>query len=111
MKRLWLAACVGICTTLLVSGCGSATATVTGTLVGADGHCLYVDVQGANGTDRYWLRQLPADYDVADSTGLRRPDGSLIRMGDSLTVSGTLTWLPLERQCAGAHTLDATTVE
>jgi hypothetical protein len=32
-------------------------------------------------------------------------------MGDSLTVSGALSWEPFERPCAGAHTLDATAIE
>ena len=107
MKRLRLAACAAICATLLVSGCASGTATITGTLVGADGRCLYVDM---NGTDRYWLRHLPPDY-VAMAEGLAEPDGSLIRMGDSLTVSGALSSAPLDRQCDGGHTLDATAIK
>lgn len=109
MRRLRLAACVAICATLLVSGCASGTA-ITGTLVGADGACLYVRGPDANGTDLYWLRHLPPDY-VAMAEGLAKPDGSLIRMGDSLTVSGTLSWVPFERQCDGAHTLDATAIK
>ena len=109
MNRLWLAACVAMCATLLVSGCASGTATVTGTLEGADGNCLYVHVPHANGTDTYWLRHLPSGY-TADEHGLRTRDGSLIRMGDSLTVSGALSWEPFDRQCAGAHTLDATAI-
>jgi hypothetical protein len=107
VKRLRLATCVAIYATLLVSGCASGTATITGTLVGADGACLYVDV---NGTDRYWLRHLPPDY-MAMGAGLAKPDGSLIRMGDSLTLSGALSSVPFERQCAGAHTLDATAIK
>ncbi|HEY5436255.1 MAG TPA: hypothetical protein VIK13_13555 [Candidatus Limnocylindrales bacterium] len=107
MKRLRLAPCVAICATLLVSGCANGTATVTGTLEGSDGHCLYVHVPHANGTALYWLRHLPSGY-VADADGLGRPDGSLIKMGDSLTVSGALSWEPFDRQCAGAHTLDVT---
>lgn len=109
MKRLRLAACVAMCATLLVSGCASGTATITGTLEGADGHCLYVLVPHANGTDRYWLRHLPSGY-VADERGLGTPDGRLIRMGGSLTVSGPLSWEPFDRQCAGARTLDATAI-
>lgn len=107
VRRLRLAACVAICATVLVSGCASGTATITGTLVGSDGACLYVDV---NGTDRYWLRHLPSDY-VAMAEGLAKPDGSLIRMGDSVTVSGALSSVPFDRQCAGAHTLDATAIK
>jgi hypothetical protein len=107
MKGLRLAPCVAICATLLVSGCANGTATVTGTLGGSDGHCLYVHVPHANGTALYWLRHLPSGY-VADADGLGRPDGSLIKMGDSLTVSGALSWEPFDRQCAGAHTLDVT---
>ena len=110
MRRLRIAACVAICATLLVSGCASGTATITGTLVGADGGCLYVHVPHANGTDVYWLRNLPSDY-VADADGLGTPDGSLVRMGDSVTVSGALSWEPFDRQCAGAHTLDATAIK
>ena len=85
------------------------TATVSGTLVGSDGSCLYVQVPNANGTDVYWLRHLPSGY-VADEYGLGTPDGSRIRMGDSLTVSGALSWEPFDRHCAGAHTLDVTVV-
>ena len=109
MRRLRLAACVAICATLLVSGCANGTATITGTLVGADGACLYVRGPDAKGTDLYWLRNLPSGY-VADY-GLRKPDGSYIGIGDSLTVSGTLSWVPFERQCAGGHTLDATAIK
>jgi hypothetical protein len=116
LKRLRLAACVAICATLLVSGCANGTATITGTLEGADGGCVYVHVPHANGTDLYWLRHLPSGY-VADADGLGRivvrrpPDGSLIKMGDSLTVSGVLSWDPFDRQCAGAQTLDATAIK
>jgi hypothetical protein len=110
VKRLRLAACVAICATLLVSGCTSGTATVSGTLEGADGHCLYVHVPQASGTDVYWLRHLPSGY-VVDADGLYKPDGSLIRMGDSLTVSGALSSVPFDRQCAGAQTLDATAIQ
>lgn len=110
VKSLRLAACVAICATLLVSGCSSGTATITGTLVGADGACLYVLLPHENGTDRYWLRHLPPGY-VTDGDGLYKPDGSLIGMGDSLTVSGALSSVPFDRQCAGAHTLDATAIE
>jgi hypothetical protein len=110
VKRLRLAASVAIYAILLVSGCASGTATITGTLVGADGGCLYVRVPQANGTDVYWLRHLPPGY-VADAEGLYRPDGSLIRMGDSVTVSGPLSSVPFDRQCATAHTLDATAIK
>ena len=110
MRRLPLAACVAICATLLVSGCASGTATITGTLVGADGGCLYVRGPDANGTDLYWLRHLPPDY-VDDAEGLAKPDGSLIRMGDSLTVSGALSFVPFDRQCVSVHTLDATAIK
>ena len=110
VRRLRLAGCVATCATLLVSGCANGTATITGTLVGADGGCLYVRGPDANGTDLYWLRHLPSDY-VADADGLGTPDGSHIEMGDSLTVSGALSWVPFDRQCAGAHTLDATAIK
>ena len=110
MRRLRLAACVAICATLLVSGCANGTATITGTLVGSDGACLYVHVRHANGTDVYWLRHLPPGY-VPDGDGLYERDGSFITMGDSLTVSGALSWEPFDRQCAGEHTLDATAIK
>lgn len=110
MKGLRLAAGVAICTTLLVSGCASGTATITGTLEGSDGHCLYVHVPHVNGTDTYWLRHLPSGY-TADERGLRTPDGSLIRMGSSLTVSGALSSEPFDRQCSGAHTLDVKAIK
>lgn len=111
MTRLRLAACVAISATVLASGCASGAATVTGTLVGADGACLYVDVPDANGTDRYWLRNLPSDYGTDDDGGLVKPDGSHIGIGDSVTVSGALSSVPFDRQCAGAHTLDATAIK
>jgi hypothetical protein len=110
VKRLRRVACVAICAPLLVSGCANGTATVTGTLEGSDGHCLYILVPNGNGTERYWLRHLPSGY-VADEHGLGTPDGSLLRMGDSLTVSGALSWEPFDRQCVGAHTLDATAIK
>jgi len=110
VRTLRLAACVAISATIVVSGCASGTATITGTLEGADGHCLYVHVPQGNGTDTYWLRHLPPDY-VADADGLARPDGSLIRMGDSLIVSGALSSVPFDRQCVSDHTLDATAIE
>jgi hypothetical protein len=109
VRRLRLAACVAIYATLFVSGCANGTATITGTLVGADGHCVYLDVPDANGTVRYWLRNLPSGY-VEDADGLGTTDGSRIRMGDSVTVSGALSWVPFDRQCAGAHTLDVTAI-
>ena len=107
MKRLRHAACVAICATLLVSGCASGTATITGTLQGSDGHCLYVDV---NATDRYYLRNLPSEY-VAEDVGFGGPDGSHFRFGDSVTVSGALSFVPFDRQCDGVHTLDATAIK
>jgi hypothetical protein len=110
VRRLRLSACVAIYATLLVSGCGSDIATITGTLEGADGGCVYVHVPHANGTDLYWLRHLPSGY-VADADGLGRPDGSLIKMGGSLIVSGALSWEPFERQCVSVHTLDATAIK
>ncbi len=110
MKRLRLAACVTIVATLLAAGCASGAATITGTLVGADGGCLYVDVPNANGTDRYWLRHLPTGYVTDVRMGLGKPDGSLIAIGDSLSVSGNLSWLPFDMQCDGSHTLDATAI-
>jgi hypothetical protein len=110
MKRLRLAACVAICATLLVSGCASESTSVTGTLVAADGHCLYVRGPGATGTDLYWLRHLPSDS-VADADGLVRPDGRHIKIGESLTVSGTLSFVPFDTQCVSSHTLDATAIE
>lgn len=110
VRRLRLAACVAIWATLLVSGCANGTATVTGTLVGADGGCLYVDVPDANGTDRYWLRNLPPDYGTDDEGGLVKPDGSHIGIGDSVTVSGALSSVPFDRQCVSGHTLDATAI-
>lgn len=110
MKSLGLGPCLVICATFLVSGCASGSATVTGTLEGSDGACLYLLVPNGNAIDRYWLRRLPSGCD-ADEHGLSTPDGRLIRMGGSLTVSGTLSSMPFERQCAGAHTLDATAVK
>ncbi len=105
---------VAIALGIVVAGCTGSpiagTATITGTLEGSDGHCLYVLVPHANGTDRYWLRHLPSGY-VADERGLGTPDGRLIRMGGSLTVSGALSWEPFDRQCVGAHTLDATAIK
>jgi hypothetical protein len=111
MRGRRLAVLVAIAATILVSGCAGGTATITGTLVGADGACLYVDVPAANGPERYWLRHLPAGYGTADERGLVAPGGRLMKMGDSLTVSGALSWEPFERPCAGAHTLDATAIE
>lgn len=109
MKRRRLVAGASLCAALLVSGCGSGTATVTGTLEGADGHCLYVLVPYGNGIDRYWLRHLPSGYD-ADERGLSTSDGSLIRMGGSVTVTGVVSSQPFDRQCAGEHTIDATAI-
>lgn len=108
--RSRLMAPVAIAAALLVAGCAGVTETVTGTLVGADGACLYLDVPNADGTTRYWLRQLPSGYDEGDERGIFAPGGRLIRMGDRLTVSGALSWLPFERRCDGSHTLDATTI-
>jgi len=109
VKRLRLGTCVAIFATLLASGCATGTATITGTLEGSDGHCLYVLVPQRSGTDRYWLRRLPSGY-VAYADGLYKPDGSIISMGGSLTVSGALSWEPFNTQCAGGHTLDATAI-
>lgn len=92
------------------TGVATGSATVTGTLVGSDGACLYVNVPHGNATDRYWLRQLPSGYE-ADERGLSTPDGNRIRMGASLTASGALSWQPFDRHCAGAHTLDVTAVK
>jgi hypothetical protein len=108
VKRLSLATCLAVCATIVVCGCATETATITGTLVGADGACLYV--RGPNGTDRYWLRHLPPGY-IALAEGLARPDGGIIPMGDSLTVSGALSSVPFDRQCDGTHTLDATAIK
>ena len=110
MQRSRLAGCVAICATLLVSGCASGTATITGTLVGSDGHCLYVDVPNAIGTDRYYLRNLPSGY-VDEDLGFGGPDGSHFKIGDSVTVSGALSFVPFDRQCDGVHTLDATAIK
>jgi hypothetical protein len=110
VRRLRLAACVAICATLLVSGCANGTATITGTLEVGNGACVWVRGPGANGTDLYWLRHLPSGYDT-DEHGLVKPDGSHIRIGDSLTVSGALSWVPFERNCDGTHTLDVTAIK
>lgn len=110
VRRLRLAACVAICATLLVWGCANGTATITGTLVGADGGCVYVRGPDANGTDLYWIRNLPSDY-VADADGVGKPDGSHIRIGDSVTVAGALSSVPFGRQCVSGHTLDATAIK
>ena len=109
VKRLRLATCGVICATLLVAGCASGTATITGTLEVGNGACVWVRGAGANGTDLYWLRHLPSGYDT-DEHGLVKPDGSHIRIGTSLTVSGALSWVPLERNC-GTHALDVTAIE
>jgi hypothetical protein len=95
---------------VLLTGCTSATASITGTLFGADGRCLYIRGLGDHGSDLYWLRQLPRGYE-AIAEGLRRPDGSHFSVGETVTVSGVLSWLPFERECQGAHTLDVTAVE
>lgn len=110
MNGLGRAASVAACAMLLLSGCASGTATVRGTLLGADGGCLYVVVAAANGTDRYWLRQLPAGY-AADERGLSEPGGGHVGMGDRLTVTGSLSWAPFERDCENAHTLDVTAID
>ncbi len=110
MRRLRLAACVAICATLLVSGCASGSAAITGTLEVGNGACVWVRGAGANGTDLYWLRHLPSGYET-DEHGLVKPDGSHIRIGDSLTVSGALSWVPFERNCDGTHTLDVTAIK
>ncbi|MGC8633960.1 MAG: hypothetical protein ACP5VP_04745 [Candidatus Limnocylindrales bacterium] len=109
VERLRRAVCAAICAALLVSGCASGSATVTGTLEGSHGACLYVLVPHRDATDRYWLRHLPSGYE-ADEHGLHGPNGSLIRMGDSVTVSGALSWQPFDHLCAGEHTLDVTAI-
>ena len=109
LKRLRCAVCAAICGALLVSGCASGSATVTGTLEGSDGACLYVLVPHGDATDRYWLRHLPSGYE-ADEHGLHGPSGRLIRMRDSVTVSGALWWQPFDHPCAGEHTLDVTAI-
>ncbi|HEY3523303.1 MAG TPA: hypothetical protein VGK63_06340 [Candidatus Limnocylindrales bacterium] len=106
-----LMAPIAIAAALLVAGCAGGTATVTGTLVGADGACLYLDVQNGDGTTRYWLRHLPSGYDEGDERGVFTPGGHLIRMGARLTASGALSWLPFEHPCDGSHTLDATAID
>lgn len=73
--------------------------------------CLYLLVANGTGTDRYRLRQLPSGYDTSDELGLQKPDGGLIKMGDSLTVAGTVSWDPPTRQRDGGHALDATAIE
>lgn len=109
MKRLRLAACIAISATLLVSGCTRGTVTIAGTLAVGEGNCLYLRGPDANGTDLYWLRHLPPDY-TSDADGLVRPDGSHLRIRDSLTVSGALSWAPGDRQCTSVNTLDATAI-
>jgi hypothetical protein len=112
VKTLRLAVCVAIgAAAFLLSGCASRTGTITGILVGSDGHCLYVDVPASNGTERYWLRHLPPGFVEDADGGFAKPDGSVAEIGDSLTVSGTLSSLPFDTQCAGAQTLDATAIE
>ena len=101
MKRHLLVAAVAA-SALFVSGCSSSTSTVTGSLVGADGACLYLRAQDAK-ADLYWLRTLPTGY-TADADGLAKPDGSRVKMGDSVTATGTLSWAPLDRQCENGHT-------
>ena len=110
LKGLRLAAWVAVIATIIVSGCAGGTTTITGTLVGSDGSCLYIDVPDPSGTVRYWLRNVPSEYSENEDGGLVKPDGSVIALGDSLTVSGTLAWLPFDRRCAGTNTLDATAV-
>jgi hypothetical protein len=105
VRTLRLATCVVISTAVLVSGCASRSATITGTLEVGNGACVWVRAPDANGSHLYWLRQLPSGYD-SDEQGLVTPDRSHIRIGDSLTVSGALSWLPFERNCDGTHTLD-----
>ncbi len=104
---------VAVALGIVVAGCSGSpvggTATVTGTLVGSDGACLYVVVPHGDATDRYWLRHLPSGYE-ADEHGLYGPNGSLTPMGALLTVSGAFSWDPFDRHCAGAHMLDVTAI-
>jgi hypothetical protein len=110
MRRVGLGACIAICGTLLLSGCAGGTATVSGTLEVGNGHCTWVRTTGANG-ELYSLRQLPSGYEM-DEHGLVKPDGSRIRIGDVLTVSGDLSWAPLEqRECVTANVLDVISVQ
>jgi hypothetical protein len=108
VTRLRLVSCLAVSATLLASGCASGSAAMTGTLEVGNGACVWVRGAGANGDDLYWLRQLPPGFET-DEHGLVRPDGSHIRIGDSLTVSGALSWVPFERDC-GAKALDATAI-
>ena len=62
----------------------------------------YLRAQDAK-ADLYWLRTLPTGY-TADADGLAKPDGSRVKMGDSVTATGTLSWAPLDRQCENGHT-------
>jgi len=101
---------MAICATLLVSGCAGGTSTIAGTLAGGDGACLYVHVPDGSGTETYWLRHLPSGYE-ADELGLHTPDGRLIKMGDSLTVSGALSFALRDSNCDGRRTLDATLIK
>ena len=107
VKRLRLVGSLTVAT-LLVTACAGGTATVAGTLEVGNGACVWVRGSGPDGDDRYWLRHLPSGYDT-DEHGLVKPDGSRIRIGDSLMASGALSWLPLERNC-GTHALDVTAI-
>ncbi len=110
VTRFWLTACLAVCAALLVSGCAGQTATITGTLAVGDGSCVYVRVANANGTDLYWLRSVPSGYE-ADENGIARPDGNHIRIGDLVTVSGALSFVPHDSNCVSQHTLDAMAVD
>lgn len=46
----------------------------------------------------------------ADERGLGRTDGSQIRIGDKLTVSGTLSFVPYDNNCVSSRTIDATAI-
>jgi hypothetical protein len=95
---------------IVISACASRSATITGTLAVGDGACVYVRVPDAGGTDTFWVRSFPPGYS-ADENGLVRPDGNHIRVGDSVTVSGALTFDLRDGNCASAHALDASTIK
>lgn len=107
-----MAACVGILAALLLPGCASGAATITGTLAAGNGACIYVRGQDADRSDLYWLRNLPSGYET-DEHGLVKPDGSHITIGDSLTASGQMSFVLWDGQCTNGPmpALDATAIE